>query len=282
MVEWEVTALVLLAALLHAGWNAAVKMTGDRMLALTAVMATCALLGLGAIPFVPLPAPEARPYLAASVLLHGGYNWMLVSAYRVGDLSHVYPIARGLAPLGVAALSAAFAGESVGPAQGAALAVVSVGIASLAFAGGWPDATGASALGFACATGILIGAYSFVDGAGVRAAGHELSYIAWQFFLAGIPITVVALLRRRGRLVGFLREHGVRGLVAGLVAAFAYGVVIWAMSRSRMAYVSSLRETSVIAAALIGTRLLGEPFGARRVAAAILVAAGIVGLALSG
>lgn len=282
MPEWGVTVLVLLAALLHAGWNAVVKMTGDRLLALTTVMATCSLLGLAGLPFVPFPARESWPYLALSVLLHGGYNAMLVSAYRVGDLSHVYPIARGLAPLGVALLSASFAGEALGPAQAAALALVSLGIGGMALGQGWPDASGAPALGFAAATGVLIGGYSFVDGAGVRVAGGALSYIVWQFFLAGFPIMIVALLRRRGRLMVFLRENGARGALAGLVAAVAYGVVIWAMSRTRMAYVSSLRETSVVIAALIGTRLLGEPFGARRVAAAVLVAAGIIALALAG
>ncbi len=280
--EWGVSALVLLAALLHASWNAMVKMTGDRLLALTAVMATCSLAGLAMAPFVPLPARESWPYLALSLVLHGGYNLMLVAASRVADLSHDYPIARGLAPLGVAVLSALFAGELLGPAQAAALAVISLGIASLAFAQGWPDSAGASALGFATATGVLIGAYSFVDGAGVRVAGHPLSYIAWQFLLAGIPITVVALARRRRRVVPFLRENGVRGVSAGLVAALAYGVVIWAMSLTRMAYVASLRETSVLFAALIGTRLLGEPFGARRVTAAAVVAAGIVLLAATG
>ena len=282
MPDWGVSVLVLLAALLHASWNAVVKVAGDRLLAMATVMATCSLVGLALIPFVPVPARESWPWLGLSIVLHAGYNGLLVSAYKVGDLSHVYPIARGLAPLGVAALSALFAGELLSVGQSLALAVVSVGIASLALAQGWPAGAGASALGFAAATGVLIGGYSFVDGAGVRVAGVELSYIGWNFFLSGLPITGFALLRRRGRVLSFLRSDGARGLLAGLVAAVAYGVVIWAMSRTRMAYVSSLRETSVVIAALIGTRLLGEPFGARRVGAAVVVAGGIVGLALTG
>lgn len=281
-VEWLVVVLVLLAALLHASWNAAVKVTGDSLLAVAVVMATCSVLALAVIPFVPLPAPPSRPYLALSVVLHGLYNAFLVLAYRSGDLSQVYPIARGLAPAGVAVLAASFAGETLTAPQVAALAVVSAAIGSLALAHGWPARRALAPVAFAVATGVTIGSYSFVDGQGVRLAGPQLSYISWQFFLAGLPITVVALLRRRGRLRSFLARSGRAAAVAGCLAAVGYGTALWAMTVAPMALIVSLRETSVIFAALIGTRLLGEPFGRRRVAAATAVAGGIVALGATG
>lgn len=279
--DWGVAALVLLSALLHASWNAVVKMTGDRLLTLATVMATGSLLAACAVPFVEPPARASWPFLGASVVLHAIYQIALLLAYRVGDLSHVYPIARGLAPLPVAALAAAFAGEVPNGAQVGALLLISLGIASLAFAQGWPSGEHVKPLVFALLTGVVISGYTFVDGLGVRHAGAALGYIAWQFMLAGVPIVLVTALRRRGRILAYLIEDGRVGLLAGVSASVGYAVVMWALGRGGMANVVTLRETGVIFAALIGTRLLGEPFGARRVAAACVVAVGVIVLNLA-
>jgi drug/metabolite transporter (DMT)-like permease len=280
--ESGVAALVLLSAILHASWNAVVKVTGDRLLALATVMVTGSALALCALPFVGVPAPASWPYLGVSVALHAAYQAALLLSYRVGDLSHVYPIARGVAPLPVAALAAGLAGEVPSEVQIGALFLISLGIASLALAHGWPTRENMAPVGFAVLTGLVIGGYTFVDGQGVRHAGSAWSYIAWQFALAGIPILTVALLRRRGRIRAYLAESGRSSVLAGLLASVAYAVVMWALGRSGMANVVTLRETSVIFGALFGTRLLGEPFGGRRVAAAVVVAAGVMILNLGG
>ncbi|UCE87544.1 MAG: EamA family transporter [Deltaproteobacteria bacterium] len=279
--ESGVAALVLLSAVLHAGWNAVVKVTGDRLLALATVMTTGSALALCALPFVPIPAPASWPYLVLSMALHAAYQTALLLSYRVGDLSHVYPIARGVAPLPVAALAAGFAGEALSGLQIGALLLVSLGIASLALAHGWPTRETLKPVGFAVLTGLVIGSYSFVDGQGVRLAGSARSYIVWQFALAGLPIFTVAVLRRRRRVLDYLGESGRSGVLAGLFASVAYAIVMWALGQGGMANVVALRETSVIFGALFGARLLGEPFGGRRVTAAAVVATGVMLLNLA-
>ena len=127
----------------------------------------------------------------------------------------------------------------------------------------------------AVATGFMIGGYTFIDGTGVRLSDDPFDYIAWMLFLDGLPITLAVLFLRRRRIPDFLRSGGRSALGGGVMATLGYTIVMWAMSRGGMAHVSALRETSVILAAVIGTRILGEPFGAHRVAAACAVVVGI-------
>lgn len=278
--EGGVVALVLLTAVLHACWNAVVKSSGDQLMAMTLVMGTGALVAGSLIPFVDLPERAAWPYLGLSVVVHTLYALFLLLSYRFGDLSRVYPIARGLGPLLVALLSALLAGEVLSRIQIVALMLVSFAIASLAFERGLPRGQSMKPVLFAVATGILIGAYTFLDGQGGRHAGNPFSYVAWLFFFDGIPLVLATLFLRRGRVRRLLQAQGRVGAIAGLLSVVAYAIVVWAMSRGSMAIVASLRETSVIFGVLIGAVLLGEPFGRRRALAATLVAAGVVALSL--
>jgi drug/metabolite transporter (DMT)-like permease len=270
-----VVALVLLAALLHATWNALTKRSSDPLLAIW-LMALSS--GLGALVLAPLasfPRPEAWPFLAASLLLHLAYMLFLVTAYRLGDLSQVYPIARGLGPCVVALLGAGFGGEPLSALQSMGLALASLSIASLAFARR-VALPGTRALLPALVTGLLIGSYTFVDAQGVRTCDSPFDFIMWSIFLDAVPMSVVALVWRRGRIAAFLRRDGRHGVAGGIMAVSAYGIVLWAMDSTPMASVAALRETSVVFAAWIGTRVLGEPFGGARVLAACGVAAGVV------
>ena len=129
---------------------------------------------------------------------------------------------------------------------------------------------------YALLTAVFIMGYSVIDGLGVRRSGNAIGYILWLFVLDGVPLTVFTLATRRARIAPYLRAHWVPSLVGGVMCATAYGLVIWALSFGAMAYVAALRETSVIFAAAIGSRVLGEPFGRRRMLAAMAVAAGIL------
>ena len=269
-------ALVLLAALLHATWNALLKVGGDRLAMLSIANATGIVIALAMAPFVPLPLPSSWPFLIASVVLHSGYYAFLIHAYRHGDLSHVYPLARGLSPLLVAALAAVVAGETL-PRWGlAGVALACAGIASLAFSSPTPWRSDRRPLAYAGGTALFIAAYTIADGMGVRRAGEPLAYIVWLMILAGLPIIGFSLWARRGRVLETLAHNWRSGCVNGVLQFAAYALVIWAMSLGSMAAVSALRETSVIFAAAIGSLVLKERFGARRVVAAALVAAGIV------
>jgi drug/metabolite transporter (DMT)-like permease len=271
-----VVALVLLAALLHACWNAVVKSDSDRLVSMGLVMLAGALLGLAVVPFVPFPETVAWPYLAASVLIHNFYYFFLLKAYRWGDLSHVYPISRGLGPLLVALVSGRLIGEHLAPHEIAGVVLVSCGIASLAFGHGLPRGKEWRPVIYAVLTGVTISAYTIADGLGARHAGNALSYIAWLNVVEGPWVFLLALAMRRGGIVLYLRRSWWRGLAGGVVATCAYGIAIWALSLGAMAHVAALRETSVIFAAAIGAILLREGFGYRRIVAASIVAAGLV------
>jgi drug/metabolite transporter (DMT)-like permease len=281
MTQLEIAALVLIAAVLHAGWNALVKAGQDRVLTMALVTAVGSLGAALAVPFVAAAVPASWPFLLLSGLLHVGYFTFLLEAYRVGELSHIYPVARGTAPLLVAVGAAVFAGEPLGLRQIAGLGLVSVAISSFALERGWSGGLSRSFL-FGLGTAVFIGAYTVVDGLGVRLSGHPLGYILWLFVIDGVPLGLYTLATRRARILPYFRAHWQASLAGGVMCATAYGLVVFALGLGAMAYVSALRETGVIFAAVIGSALLRESFGRRRVLAATLVAAGIIIMNLPG
>lgn len=272
----EAAALVLLAAFLHAAWNALVKAGRDRLVVLTIANGTGVLVSLSIAPFVPLPLPGSWLFILASVALHTGYYFFLIRAYRVGDLSHVYPLARGLSPILVAILAAVFANEIPSPWGMVGVMLACAGITSLAFDAGPPWRGDRRPLAYAAGTAVFIATYTLADGMGVRRAGEALSYIVWLMILDGIPIICFTVYVRRHDLASAVTSNWRAGCTSGLLQFGAYALVIWAMSLGAMASVSALRETSVIFAALIGALVLKERVGALRITAAILVALGIV------
>ncbi|WP_035485820.1 DMT family transporter [Geminicoccus roseus] len=275
-----VFAVVLAAAVLHASWNAVVKTGGEPELRLALVGLTIAIMVLPFCLLVPPPPAAAWPWLLGSLASHLAYYELLARAYRLGDLSQVYPVTRGLAPPAAALLAWLFVGETLEPAGVVAVLVIGLGIVALAAAdrGGL---SGRRALVPAILNAGVIGIYSICDGMGARTAGDPFSYIVWLFVLDGLPFATLVLVRRRMALVRAVPTLWRPAAVAGAMSLLAYGLVIWAMARAPIAYVSALRETSVVLAAWIGTRVLKEPFGRRRIACAALVALGVVALQLS-
>jgi drug/metabolite transporter (DMT)-like permease len=271
-----VAALVLLSALIHASWNALLKSERDRLgffaLVLLAGVAMAAL----ALPFVPSLPSRAWPWLAASVTIHNVYYVFLLRGYAHGDLSHVYPIARGLSPLLVSLLSGAVAGEHLSALELAGAGFVSLGVASVALAGGVPRGAAWWPTTYAVASGVTIASYTLADGVGARVAGSPLSYVVWLNLFSGVWLVVAVAWRRRNSIDAYLRRHWIRGAGAGAIATVGYAIAVWALSRGALAHVAALRETSVIFAALIGATFLGEPLGRVRVGAACLIVGGLV------
>ena len=275
-----VIGLVLAAAVMHAVWNTVLKVGDDRLMTMAVVIGVSGLPALALVFWGPPPAPASWPFIGLSVAIHCAYFFFLIQAYRVGDLSHAYPLARGSAPLTVAAGGALFAGETLHPLELLGVVLVSAGIISLLLTGGYGLRGGSRTLFYPLATGAMIAAYTVADGLGVRLSGNPASYIGWLFVLSAIPIGVFALHRRRGAWRAFLRANWKPSIGGGLLAFGAYALAIWALNLGAMVHVSALRETSVVIAALIGTRLLGEPFGVRRVLSASTVAGGVIVLHL--
>lgn len=272
-----VVALLLLAAALHAGWNAIAKSASDPLLAIGLVTFSGGVFAAVAIPFVAFPSRDALPYLAGSLVLHLVYQLSLAFAYRRGDLSHVYPIARGVAPCVAVGIAAATGTEIPTSRDAAGLALVAVSIGGLAFAAGSRPTS--PALMAAIATGLQIGLYTFVDAMAVRRVNDPFDFIVWSFVLDGIAIALVVVALRADSVRGVSRAQLQMGVAGGLMGVVAYGIVLWALASASIATAAAAREASVVFAAVIGVRLLGEPFGARRIWASGGVATGIALLA---
>jgi len=273
-----VTFAVIAAAVTHAAWNAIAHGIKDQTLAF-------ALIGLGGIAIgIPLvivaamPRADCWPYLLGSVAIHVFYNLLLMQSYRLGEFSQVYPLARGTSPLVVTILAAIFVHEHLALPQVAGVLVVSAGLAVLVLAGRRP---GRAAFAAAAGTGLTIAAYTTVDGVGVRLSASPVGYIGWLMVLESLCVPMFAVFRRRDVLLRQPKRILAVGLAAGALSVLAYGLVLWAQTRGALAPIAALRETSVIFGAIIGTLVFREPFGRTRIAATVLVAAGIVLLNVS-
>ena len=268
-----VTLAVLGAAVTHAIWNAIAHGIKDQTLAF-------ALIGAGSIgAVIPLivvsavPRAAAWPYLLASVGIHVFYNLLLMQCYRLGEFSQVYPLARGISPPVVTLVAAVFIHEHLSFPQLAGVVVVSAGLAFLIFSGGRPSRGAVLA---AVGTGLTIAAYTIVDGVGVRLSGSAFGYIGWLMLLQSSCVPMFALIRRRGVLLKQPPRILLAGLAAGVLSVVAYGLVLWAQTQGALAPIAALRETSVIFGAIIGALAFREPFGRVRVAATVIVVAGIL------
>lgn len=267
-------ALVLLAALLHSGWNALIKGTDERLIVLGLISAVNVAVGFVLVCLVPLPASASWPYIAASTIVHFAYYAFLLLSYRLGDLSQMYPVARGIAPVLVALGAYFFAGEQLPPTAWAGILIISFGISLLAWGIEWSGA-GGKALTAALVTGLMIASYSVIDGIGVRLAGNALGYIGWLFLFEGY-VALFLFYRERAKLRHLDPATIQIGFLGGLLSAGAYGLVIFAKTLAPIASVSAVRESSVIITALLGIVLLGERPWKLRVVAALLVVCGVV------
>lgn len=270
------TALVLAAAVMHAAWNALVKGAGDRAVVLALVSLGHVVLGVGIAFFVAPPAAEAIPYIVASTVVHWAYLIFLSRAYQFGDLSFVYPIARGAAPVLVGLGAYIWADERLPILGWVAICTVSLGILMLAAIRN----ADSRALFAALTTSLVIAIYSIIDGIGIRISGSPFGYISW-LFMAEISVVIYIFATRWQKIRHITTQNLVMGLIAGALAGLAYAMVLYAKTLAPLGIVSALRETSVIFAALFGILWFNERPVGRRLWAASVVALGIALLGLS-
>ena len=268
-----VTFAVIAAAVTHAVWNAIAHGIKDQTLAFAFIGVGGIAIGIPLVIVAAMPRSGCWPYLLGSVVIHVFYNLLLMRCYRLGEFSQVYPLARGTSPLVVTILAAIFIHEHLALAQIAGVLVVSAGLATLVLAGRRP---GRAAFLAAVGTGLTIAAYTTVDGVGVRLSGSPVGYIGWLMVLESLCVPMFAVVRRRDVLLKQPKRILLAGLAAGALSVLAYGLVLWAQTRGALAPIAALRETSVIFGAIIGTLIFREPFGRTRIAATVLVAAGII------
>ncbi len=271
-----VTVAVLVAAVLHAAWNALAHAIADQLVGFALIGAAVTAGATGIVLASPTPARASWPFLAGSAVLHVAYNLLLMRCYRLGEFGQVYPLARGTSPWLVAIGAALFAGEHLPAIRLVGVLVVSLGLATLVFAGGIPTRAARPAISAALLTGVTIATYTTVDGIGVRHAGTAAGYTGWLFLLQGPVLPLAAVVARRSRLWPQVRPHLTVGLAGGVLSLTAYSLVLWAQTRGALAPIAALRETSVIIGAAIGAVLFHERFGRWRIAATILVAVGVI------
>jgi drug/metabolite transporter (DMT)-like permease len=274
---FDVFFLILGAALVHATWNALVKADGDRLALIKVMSITQLLLSLALLPFIQLPAPESWPYLVANPLLTTAYTLLLERAYRKGDLSLVYPLARGVAPLIVAGVSLGFLGENLTPINQLAVLLIALGITSLALTRGSSGLRDKRSIGLALATGAFIATYTIVDGLGARVAGTATGYVVCITICSSVLIIASTHWLRRNADLHISTRTRNTGIASGLLSYGSSWIVIWALTVAPIAMVSALRETGMVFAVVIGVLFLNERLSLSRLAA---TATTLVGAAL--
>ncbi len=253
-----VFAAVILAAILHAVWNALIKGGGDTHLSMIALQLGSLPIAIGVLPFVPAPSAESWPYVGAGVLLHFGYNLFLLLSYRVGDFTQVYPIARGSAPLIVAGVSVLFLGVDLRLVEMVAVLLIGAGIISISLVRHSDGARNFRASLLALVTGCFIAAYSLVDGFGVRLAGTAVGFYCWISITNSILFAIFIRITKPG-LISAIPVRAKRVFFIGGNATFvAFSLVLWAFTQAPIALVTALRETSIVFAVLLGVFFLKE------------------------
>jgi drug/metabolite transporter (DMT)-like permease len=272
--------LVLLSAVLHASWNFIVKRQDDKLFSGWLTSLVPSILLAPALVFTGLPAGEVWPVLCGSALIHTVYMIALVQAYGHGDLSVVYPVARGTAPLLVAIGAPLLLGERLSPVAMLGIGLVGGGITWLGLSAR-RTAGSIPALLWALLTAGAIASYSITDKVGV-ARTHPLAYVIVLLGLNGLTMTPYVLWKRDMRQLRLQwRQTWPSAVTGGVLSLVAYLLVLTAMRMTQVSYVAALRETSVVFAAALGARVLGEPYGGRRICASVVVACGLFLLVLA-
>jgi drug/metabolite transporter (DMT)-like permease len=276
-----VFAAVLAAALMHAAWNALIKVRTDRFASISLTALGMTITALPVVPFVAFPSAEMWPWLIASVVIHIGYRLFLVRAYEVGDLAQTYPLARGTAPLITTIGGVVLVGEFPGVLGVTGIALLSAGTFLMSLRGGTKlSRLNGAAVGYALVASLFISGYTLTDGIGARLGETALSYAAWLFVCDGICAMAIGFYYRgRGMLTTLAAEWKI-GALTGFLSATAYAIAMWAMTKAPIASVASLRETSILFAMAISVFLLGERMTAWRSAAALSILAGVIALRL--
>ena len=280
MISLNAFFLVLIAAFLHALWNSFVKGNKRKATVMILIVLLHFLFGVVLSLFSSFPSVEAWPFLIVSVFVHVLYFYFLFQSYNWGDLSEVYPLMRGIAPLLVTLGAFLFIGELPVGKGLIGIIFISLGIIILSVYGLFNAVTYKS-LYFAILTGLCIASYSLLDGIGAREAKTALGYAGWLFILEGVFGLSMFWILSKKDFFSIDKKTLFIGSFGGLLSSIAYAIVIYVKVTSPLGLVSSLRETSVIFASLIGLIIFREKPWHLRIVAAISVTIGLIFISLS-
>ena len=264
--------LILFAALCHAGWSTIVKRHKSfSIMGMTCIVEIVVFTPL--IFFVPFPPLEIWYFIIASVILHGLYRLSVIYSYKFGDLSFVYPIARGGSSLLIVILTLVIIQEHISLLGFVGILTVCIGIFLISYSKNLKF--NFSAFILAGCTALLITIYTIIDGMGVRLSENKFSFLYWLLLLNGIPLLLISIFSKEKLLSNLNAKIIFWGIPAGILAILSYGIVVWSMQYLEIAYVSSIRETSIVLATIMGLIFLKEKKAKTRMLPAVLVVIGI-------
>jgi drug/metabolite transporter (DMT)-like permease len=276
--QFVVFGAVLLAAFLHAAWNAVVKRSGHKLLTTILVATSAAVLAAAVLPFLPQPDAASWPYIAASATIHVVYFVLIASAYHLADMGQTYPLMRGTAPFLVALTGAIVLREPLSAAAWIGISLISMGVLSMVSFRQESDGKG---IALALLNAVVIAGYTLIDGFGVRLSASPVAYTLWVFLLTGIPLAGWSIVTNRQATFHHTGLHWRIGILGGSGTLIAYSLVLWAMTEAPVAVVAALRETSILFGTAISGLVLREKIGLNRLAAVCIIALGAIALRLA-
>jgi len=264
--------IIIFSAMCHAVWSAIIKSSSNplSLMGITSILELLIFLPLTF--FVPFPIIEIWYLLFATIFIHVLYRLNVIYSYKFGDLSFVYPIARGGSSLLIAIISILFLQNSINLFGFLGVIIVCVGLFLISFSS--KIKFNKPAFFLAVSTAIFITTYTLIDGIGVRSSENAFSYIFWLIALNGVPILFISIFSKNG--LRKKESYSIKaGIAAGIFATLSYALVVWSMQFIEIAYVSGIREVSIVFATIIGMLFLSEKYASKRIIPSILIALGI-------
>ena len=280
MMDTNVFLIILLATVMHAVWNGMVKKHPDKVVAVSGIVFGHVPASIIAIILLPAPSVDCIPYIIASALIHQGYNWYLLSSYKIGDLTQVYPIARGFGPLVATIISILILGLVLDNLIILSICLICLGIMILGIFN-QPSKKNSKIIQYSLFTGFFIGLYSLVDGYGARVSLSAITYMSWTFILIAFLFPIVLKIKKQENIFKNVMSRGKQIFwVGGTLSYIIYIIVVWGFTKAPIPMVGALRETSIFFSIFIGYFFLKEKITSKKIFTIILILVGVVGLKL--
>ena len=280
MMNTNVFLIILLATVMHAVWNGMVKKHPDKVVAVSGIVFGHVPASIIAIILLPAPSVDCIPYIIASSLIHQGYNWYLLSSYKIGDLTQVYPIARGFGPLVATVISILILGLVLDNLIILSICLICLGIMILGIFN-QPSKKNSKIIQYSLFTGFFIGLYSLVDGYGARVSLSAITYMSWSFILIAFLFPIVLKIKKQENIFKNVMSRGKQIFwVGGTLSYIIYIIVVWGFTKAPIPMVGALRETSIFFSIFIGYFFLKEKITSKKIFTIILILVGVVGLKL--
>jgi len=280
MMDTNVFLIILLATVMHAVWNGMVKKHPDKVVAVSGIVFGHVPASIIAIILLPAPSVDCIPYIIASALIHQGYNWYLLSSYKIGDLTQVYPIARGFGPLVATIISILILGLVLDNLIILSICLICLGIMILGIFN-QPSKKNSKIIQYSLFTGFFIGLYSLVDGYGARVSLSAITYMSWSFILIAFLFPIVLKIKKQENIFKNVMSRGKQIFwVGGTLSYIIYIIVVWGFTQAPIPMVGALRETSIFFSIFIGYFFLKEKITLKKIFTIILILVGVVGLKL--